>query len=53
MPLDPVAVEALDGKELQLQAGAEVAMLLDVVAVKVVVGKVQQGPAGGARSMKS
>jgi hypothetical protein len=48
MPLDAVAVEALDGEKLQLQTGAEVAMLLDVAAVEVVVGKVLQGAAGGA-----
>jgi hypothetical protein len=46
MPLDAVAVEALDGEELQLQAGVEVAMLLDVV-VEVVVGKVLHGATGG------
>jgi hypothetical protein len=52
MPLDAVAIEALDGEELLLQAGAEVAMLLHVVSVEVVVGKVLQGPAGEAMSMK-
>jgi hypothetical protein len=51
MPLDAVAVEALDGEELQLQAGVEVAMLLDVV-VEVVVGKVLHGATGGVTSMK-
>jgi hypothetical protein len=52
MPLDAVAIEALDGEELLLQAGAGVAMLLHVVSVEVVVGKVLQGPAGEAMSMK-
>jgi hypothetical protein len=54
MPLDAVAIEALDGEELLLQAGAEVVMLLHVVSVsvEVVVGKVLQGPAGEAMSMK-
>jgi hypothetical protein len=51
MPLDAVTVEALDGEELQLQAGAEVAMLLGVIAVEVVVGKVMQGPAGVATAL--
>jgi hypothetical protein len=51
MPLDAVTIEVLDGKELQLQAGAEVAMLLGVVAVEVVVGKVMQGPAGVATAL--
>jgi hypothetical protein len=52
MPLDAVAIEALDGEELLLQARAGVAMLLHVVSVEVVVGKVLQGPAGEAMSMK-
>jgi hypothetical protein len=48
MPLDAVAVEALDGEELQLQTGLEVAMHLDVVTIEMVVGKVLQGTTGGA-----